>query len=129
MSPEKWRYFLYSYLTKTHLKVSQICTHSNIDSQLVILICPPPLAIHGYQLSPQEHALSVTSCPLGTIDPQRVYYVVGTAFVNQTEKEPSQGRVLVLEVTEGQLCVCVCVCVCVCACVRARACVHVYVFA
>ena len=77
----------------------------------------PPPAIHGYQLSPKEHALSVTSCPLGTIDPQRVYYVVGTAFVNQTEKEPSQGRVLVLEVTEGQLCVCVCVCV--------RACVRV----
>ena len=67
----------------------------------------------------------MTSCPLGTIDPQRVYYVVGTAFVNQTEKEPSQGRVLVLEVTEGQLCVCVCVCVC--AYVRACVCVCVCV--
>ncbi len=59
------------------------------------------VAIHGYQLCPGEHVLSVISCPLGTGDGQRIYYVVGTAFVNHTEKEPRQGRVLVLEVAEG----------------------------
>ena len=64
---------------------------------------PPPSAIHGYQLCPKEHALSITSCPLGVGDAQRVYYIVGTAFVNHMEREPTQGRVLVLEVTEGQL--------------------------
>ncbi len=67
-------------------------------------ISPPPLsAIHGYQLCPMEHALSITSCPLGAGDSQQVYYIVGTAFVNHMEREPTQGRVLVLEVTEGQL--------------------------
>ncbi|XP_064399977.1 DNA damage-binding protein 1-like isoform X3 [Halichondria panicea] len=60
-------------------------------------------AIHGYQLCPMEHALSITSCPLGAGDSQQVYYIVGTAFVNHMEREPTQGRVLVLEVTEGRI--------------------------
>ena len=73
--------------------------HKNTHHYYLIIV------VHSYQLCPREHALSVTSCPLGgsESDPHAVYYIVGTAFVDPTSKEPNQGRVLVLEVTEGQL--------------------------
>ena len=48
--------------------------------------------------------MSITSCSLGgSGDVQKTYYVVGTAFVDPNEKEPSNGRVLVFEVSKGEL--------------------------
>ena len=57
------------------------------------------VVIHGFQLLFMEQAVSLCSCLLG--DPeerQKHYYVVGTAFVDPADKEPSCGRVIILEV-------------------------------
>ena len=76
--------------------------------------------LHGYQLCQGEQAVSLTSCTLGeSADTRSTFYVVGTAFVDVGEKEPTQGRVLVFSrkstiyVHMRAVCVCVCVCVCV----------------
>ena len=59
--------------------------------------------IHGYQLCQGEQAVSLTSCTLGeSADTRNTFYVVGTAFVDVGEKEPTQGRVLVFQVTDSK---------------------------
>ena len=59
--------------------------------------------IHGYQLCQGEQAVSLTSCTLGeSADTRNTFYVVGTAFVDVGEKEPTQGRVLVFQVTDSE---------------------------
>ena len=59
--------------------------------------------IHGYQLRQGEQAVSLTSCTLGeSADTRNTFYVVGTAFVDVGEKEPTQGRVLVFLVTDSK---------------------------
>ena len=71
-----------------------MCTHTHTHTHS---------ATHGFQLLFTEQAVSVTSCPLGEPgEQQKTYYVVGTAFVNPDEKEPSHGRVLVFEVTSSK---------------------------
>ena len=52
-------------------------------------------AIHGYQLSPREHVVSLTSCVLDSAH----YFAVGTAFVDPTEKEPNRGRIMLFRVS------------------------------
>ena len=54
-----------------------------------------------YQLSERECAISVTSCSLG--GGARSVYVVGTAFVNPQDSEPTKGRILVLQVSNSEL--------------------------
>ena len=59
--------------------------------------------IHGYQLCQGEQAVSLTSCTLGeSADTRNNFYVVGTAFVDVGEKEPTQGRVLVFQVIDSK---------------------------
>lgn len=58
--------------------------------------------LHAYQLAPREHAVSITSCSMGG-DMRNTYFVVGTAFVDPTQKEPTKGRILVFQVTESEL--------------------------
>ncbi len=61
------------------------------------------IALHGFQLLRTEQAVSMTSCTLGAPDDAKsTYYIVGTAFVNPNEKEPKQGRILVLKVTASK---------------------------
>lgn len=61
------------------------------------------IATHGFQLLQREQAVSVASCTLGSsADSKSTYYVVGTALVNPNEKEPSVGRILVLQVTNSK---------------------------
>ncbi len=76
------------------LLVVFVFTHTNIHTRL---------ATHGFQLLFTEQAVSVASCPLG--DPgenQKTYYILGTAFVDPNEKEPTHGRILVLQVTKSE---------------------------
>lgn len=56
---------------------------------------------HAYQLFPREHAVSIASCTVGS-DPKSAYFVVGTAFVLPSEKEPVRGRILVFQVTDAK---------------------------
>ena len=59
--------------------------------------------LHGYQLCQGEQAVSLTSCTLGeSADTRNTFYVVGTAFVDVGEKEPTQGRVMVFQVTDSK---------------------------
>ena len=61
---------------------------------------PSLLVFHAFQLCPREHAVSICSCTLGD-DPKNMFYVVGTAFVDPTEKEPTKGRILMFQVLES----------------------------
>lgn len=49
--------------------------------------------LHAHQFMPSESALSILSTHLGEGDDE--YFVVGTAFVNNDEPEPKQGRLVV----------------------------------
>ena len=52
--------------------------------------------LHDYQLCQGEQGVSLTSCILGeSAETKNTFYVVGTAFVDIGEREPTQGRVLV----------------------------------
>ena len=47
--------------------------------------------------------MSLTSCTLGESgDQKNTFFIVGTAFVDVGEREPTQGRVLVLQVTDSE---------------------------
>ena len=60
-----------------------------------------PPVLSGYQLSPREHIVSVTSCTLGsTATPM---FAVGTAFVDPTEKEPNRGRTMLFRATHTSM--------------------------
>lgn len=54
----------------------------------------------GYQLSPREHVVSVTTCALGY--DATPFYAVGTAFVDPTEKEPNRGRTMLFRATQSK---------------------------
>ena len=72
---------------------------------LVTILCnhTQTVAIHGLQLLPREQAVSLTSCTLGSSgESNSTYYVVGTALVNPNDKEPSIGRILVIQVTSSK---------------------------
>ena len=94
------------------LSLSLSCSHSLslfLSVPPSLSLAPSPLSpspsislsltrtvIHGYQLCQGEQAISLTSCTLGeSADTRNTFYVVGTAFVDVREKEPTQGRVLV----------------------------------
>ena len=65
---------------------------------LYVCISLTHTVLHGYQLSPREHVISVTSVSLGS--DSTPYYVAGTAFVDPMEKEPNRGRVLLFRVSD-----------------------------
>ena len=79
----------------------------------------------------------MTSCTLGDSgDVKSTFYVVGTAFVDVSEREPSQGRVLVFQVTDSKLKKSYSLRTChressqfnvfeVCSCITAISCLHV----
>ena len=63
----------------------------------------PLTVLHGYQLCQGEQAVSLTSCTLGeSADSKNTFFVVGTAFVDIGEKEPTQGRVMIFQVTDSE---------------------------
>lgn len=63
------------------------------------------LVAHVYQLSDREHVTSITSCSFSSQDNAngRSVYVVGTAFVNPQDSEPTKGRILTFQVSDGTL--------------------------
>lgn len=68
------------------------------------MICSSDFSVlSGYQLSPREHVVSLTSCALGC--DATPLYAVGTAFVDPTEKEPNRGRTLLFRATDSSLCI------------------------
>ena len=76
------------YITLTNFTLTHTHTHT---------------VLHGYQLCQGEQAVSLTSCTLGeSVDTKNIFYVVGTAFVDIGEREPTQGRVLVFQVTDSE---------------------------
>lgn len=62
------------------------------------------IATHGFQLLEAEQALCVASCTFGnsTEAKSSTFYVVGTAIVTPSEKEPKNGRILVFQVTASK---------------------------
>jgi DNA damage-binding protein 1 len=58
---------------------------------------------HVFQLSPQEHVLSIASCTLTLPDEDKIVYVVGTALVRPEEKEATVGRILIFQANGNKL--------------------------
>lgn len=54
---------------------------------------------HRFELDPNEQAMSISSGTLNEV----CYYLVGTAFLLPEEQEPSHGRILVMQVRDGEL--------------------------
>ena len=78
------------------------CYHTCIDVHVMIknLVFLLPV-LNGYQLSPREHVVSVTSCALGCH--ATPMFAVGTAFVDPTEKEPNRGRTMLFRATHTSM--------------------------
>ena len=64
---------------------------------------------HVCQLCPQEHVMCMCACNLlsddvdeATGNDGRQVFVIGTALVRPEDKEPSFGRILVLQVIGGE---------------------------
>lgn len=55
--------------------------------------------LHAHKFMPTEQAASILSAKLG--ESEEEYYIVGTAFVNQDEPEPKQGRIVVFKWSEA----------------------------
>jgi DNA damage-binding protein 1 len=80
------------------LSIPPIDTSEELEVFSLLLFDENSLEVlSGYQLSPREHIVSVTSCALGsTATPM---FAVGTAFVDPTEKEPNRGRTMLFRAT------------------------------
>ncbi|ESN93168.1 hypothetical protein HELRODRAFT_187538 [Helobdella robusta] len=105
------KYPCISYNAQAHQQASLYKQHlmSHVDSE------PEDLEVHSFliidqhtfellachQLSASEHITATTSAKFG--DDPTTYYVIASCIVNPEEKEPKQGKLMMMQYYEGKL--------------------------